>query len=54
MFVYCKFAHPCQKAAYKLKYGRRDILFDPNKPVDKNSLGVYLKVLGGIAGLTVG
>jgi hypothetical protein len=47
--VYCQFAKPCKLAEYKRKYGR-EILFDPNKPVGKNTLGVYMKVIGGIAG----
>jgi hypothetical protein len=49
IFVYCHIATPRQKAAYKVKYGR-DILFDLKKPIGTNTLGTYLKVLGGIAG----
>eukprot|EP00978_Attheya_sp_CCMP212_P047609 scaffold422425_cov55-Attheya_sp.AAC.2 len=47
--VYCRIATMRQKAEYNVKYGR-DILYTPNKPVGVHSLGVYMKVLGGIAG----
>eukprot|EP00978_Attheya_sp_CCMP212_P019767 scaffold55691_cov48-Attheya_sp.AAC.2 len=46
---YCHLATTRQNAEYKVNYGR-DIHFSPSKPIGVHSLGVYMKVLGGIAG----
>jgi hypothetical protein len=47
--LYCQIATPRQKAQYKEQYGR-DIHYSPFKPVGVNTLGSYMKILGGIAG----
>jgi hypothetical protein len=47
--LYCHLSTLHQKAQYKKNCGR-DIIFTPTNPVGKNTLSVYMKVLGGIAG----